>query len=101
MPIELVIAENINDWLVRELSSNPFPSFTAHVDITRKHHRIGIDAGQFQMTEFQMQITEDMQSHIPLSCILRRHSRLNAVEMATVCDPIIPLLPGRASRRRF
>ena len=62
--IELVVAEDINDRLARELFPNPLAPFTSRVNVAGEHHNVCIYVRKSPMAKLQMQVTEDVQSHV-------------------------------------
>lgn len=64
VPIELVIAQNIDDRFVRELVSRPSAPFAAKMNVTRHHDNIRVGWRNSGRSKFQMQIAENVQTHI-------------------------------------
>src|SRR5437773_1801761 len=61
--IKLVVAENIDDRLVLEVTSRPFAPLATKMDVTGQHDNICIGYRNFGRSKFQVQIAENVQTH--------------------------------------
>ena len=58
-----MVAENIDDRLVLEVTSRPFAPLATKMDVTRQHDNICIGCRNFSRSKFQVQIAENVQTH--------------------------------------
>ena len=61
--IKLVVAENIDDRLVLEVTSRPFAPLATKMNVTRQHDNICIGYRNFSRSKFQVQIAKNVQTH--------------------------------------
>jgi len=63
MTVELVVAYDINDGLLREVLFHPLDAFATHMDVARQNHHVRACLLRRVIAKFQMKIAQDLQSH--------------------------------------
>ena len=63
MAVKLVVAQNINGGFDWKVGLRPLATPAAKINVSGQHHNIGIGGRDADRPKFQVQITENVQTH--------------------------------------